>query len=97
MAVDPLGSHVRDELGLQLGALARPCRRRPVSALSFAVAAALPLVLIMAAPIEVRIPVTTLAALVLLALLGMIGAWLGGAPAARAAVRVTLGEAWRWR
>jgi VIT1/CCC1 family predicted Fe2+/Mn2+ transporter len=91
MAVDPLGSHVRDELGLQPGALARPLQAAVVSALSFAVGAALPLTLIALAPIGVRIPITALAALAALALLGTIGARLGGAPAGWAAVRVTIG------
>ena len=91
MAVDPLGSHVRDELGLQPGALARPLQAAVVSAVSFAVGAAVPLALIVAAPIGVRIPVTALAALALLGLLGAVGARLGGARAGRAALRVTIG------
>ena len=91
MAVDPLGSHVRDELGLQLGRLARPLQAAVVSAVSFALGAALPLVLIVLAPIGVRIPVTALGALALLALLGVIGARLGGAQPGRAALRVTVG------
>jgi vacuolar iron transporter family protein len=91
MAVDPLGSHVRDELGLGPGELARPLQAAVVSALSFAVGAALPLALIVAAPIGVRVPVTALAALALLALLGAVGARLGGARAGRAALRVTVG------
>jgi vacuolar iron transporter family protein len=93
MAVDPLGSHVRDELGLQPGRLARPLQAAVVSAISFAVGAALPLALIMLAPTGIRVPVTALAALVLLALLGAVGARLGGAPAGRAALRVTVGGA----
>ena len=68
MAVDPLGSHVRDELGLQPGGLARP----------FSVPAP-------------KSTVTALAALVLLELLGAVGARLCGAPAGRAALRVTIG------
>ena len=36
MAADPLGSHVRDELGLQTGRLARPLQAAVVSAVSFA-------------------------------------------------------------
>jgi vacuolar iron transporter family protein len=91
MAVDPLGSHIHDELGLQTGGLARPLQAAVVSAVSFAVGAALPLVLIVGAPISVRVPVTALAALGLLALLGAVGARLGGAPAGRAALRVTVG------
>jgi VIT1/CCC1 family predicted Fe2+/Mn2+ transporter len=91
MAVDPLGSHVRDELGLRPGALARPLQAAVISALSFAVGAAAPLALIVAAPIGVRVPVTALAALALLGLLGAVGARLGGARAGRAALRVTIG------
>ena len=91
MAVDPLGSHVRDELGLQPGVLARPLQAAVVSAVSFAVGAALPLALIVLAPMGGRIPVTALAALLLLALLGVVGARLGGAPAGRAALRVIAG------
>ena len=96
MAADPLGSHVRDELSLQPDGLARPLQAAVVSAGSFAVGAALPLALIVLAPIGVRVPVTALAALVLLALLGSVGARLGGARAGRAALRVTLGGPWRW-
>jgi vacuolar iron transporter family protein len=91
MAVDPLGSHVRDELGLQPGRLARPLEAAVVSAVSFAVGAAVPLVLIVLAPVGVRIQVTALGVLALLALLGSVGARLGGARAGRAALRVTLG------
>jgi VIT1/CCC1 family predicted Fe2+/Mn2+ transporter len=91
MATDPLGSHVRDELGLQPGRLARPLQAAAVSAVSFALGAALPLALIVLAPIGVRIPVTALGALALLALLGAIGARLGGAQPGRAALRVTVG------
>jgi VIT1/CCC1 family predicted Fe2+/Mn2+ transporter len=91
MEVDPLGSHVRDELGLQPGRLARPLQAAVVSAVSFAVGAALPLVLILLTPMDVRIPVTALGALALLALLGGIGARLGGAQPGRAALRVILG------
>jgi VIT1/CCC1 family predicted Fe2+/Mn2+ transporter len=93
MAVDPLGSHVRDELGLQPGGLARPLQAAAVSAVSFAVGAALPPVLTVGAPIGVRVPVTALAALGLLALLGAVGERPGGAPAGRAALRVTVGGA----
>jgi VIT1/CCC1 family predicted Fe2+/Mn2+ transporter len=101
-AVDPSGSHVRDELGLPPGVLARPLQAAVVSALSFAVGAALPLTLIVLAPIGVRVPVTALAALALLALLGAIGARIGRVAsqlgqaarllgAGRAALRVTIG------
>ena len=47
--------------------------------------------LIVLAPVGGRIPLTALGALVLLALLGVVGARLGGARAGRAALRVTMG------
>jgi VIT1/CCC1 family predicted Fe2+/Mn2+ transporter len=93
MATDPLGSHLHDELGLQPDGLARPLQAAVVSAVSFAAGAVLPLALIVGAPIGVRVPVTALAALVLLALLGAVGARLGGARVGRAALRVTVGGA----
>jgi VIT1/CCC1 family predicted Fe2+/Mn2+ transporter len=82
--------------------LARPLQAAVVSALSFTVGAALPLTLIVLAPIGVRVPVTALAALALLALLGAIGARIGRVAsqlgqaarllgAGRAALRVTIG------
>ena len=91
LAVDPLDSHVRDQLGVGPGVLARPLQAAVVSALSFAVGAALPLTLMVLTPIGVRIPVTALSALALLALLGVISAQLGGAGVGRAALRVTIG------
>jgi len=102
LAVDPLDSHVRDQLGVGPGVLAQPLQAAVVSALSFAVGAALPLTLIVLAPIGVRVPVTALAALALLALLGAIGARIGRVAsqlgqaarllgAGRAALRVTIG------
>jgi hypothetical protein len=50
MAVDPLGSHIRDELGLRPGGLARPLQ----AAVPLAVGAALPLALIVLAPVGAR-------------------------------------------
>jgi vacuolar iron transporter family protein len=55
MAVDPLAAHVRDELGLSEGLLARPVQAAVVSAASFAVGAVLPLLAVVLAPASVRI------------------------------------------
>jgi vacuolar iron transporter family protein len=96
------GGDARDGLGLQPAVLARPLQAAVVSALSFPVGAALPLTLIVLAPIGVRVPVTALAALALLALLGAIGARIGRVAsllgqaarllgAGRATLRVTIG------
>jgi vacuolar iron transporter family protein len=91
MRADPLGAHLRDELGLSDQTRARPVQAALVSAASFAVGAALPLLALLLAPPPARIAVIAASALGLLALLGAVGGRLGGAPAGRAALRVTLG------
>jgi len=91
MQVDPLGAHLRDELGLNQQTRARPVQAALVSAASFAVGAALPLLALLLAPPAGRIAAIAASALALLALLGVLGARLGGAAAGRGAVRVTLG------
>lgn len=89
---DPLGAHLRDELGIVEAGRARPVQAAAVSAASFAVAASLPVVAVVAAPASVRIATVVVVSLLALALLGVTGARLGGAPPARAAVRVVLGS-----
>jgi vacuolar iron transporter family protein len=91
MRADPLGAHLRDELGLSEQTGARPVQAALVSAASFAGGAALPLLALLLAPPAGRIAVIAASALGLLALLGAVGGRLGGAPAGRAALRVTLG------
>jgi VIT1/CCC1 family predicted Fe2+/Mn2+ transporter len=92
-AHDALAAHAAEELGLQLDGLARPLQAASVSAITFALGAALPLAAIATSPPAIRI--WTTAAATLLALTGL-GAWsarLGGAPIPRAIVRVVLGGA----
>jgi VIT1/CCC1 family predicted Fe2+/Mn2+ transporter len=91
MRTDPLGSHVRDELGIHPGAIARPVQAAVVSASSFAIGAALALLTAIAAPAGARIAVIAVVTLVLLAVLGVAGARLGGADPRRAALRITIG------
>jgi VIT1/CCC1 family predicted Fe2+/Mn2+ transporter len=91
MRVDPLGSHLRDELGMSEATRARPLQAALVSAASFALGAAPGLVVMMLAPASLRIPLTAAAAISLLATLGAIGGKLGGASPGRAALRVTFG------
>jgi vacuolar iron transporter family protein len=90
-SVDPLGAHLRDELGFSHAARARPGQAAVVSAASFAVGAAAPLLAVLLAPVANRIAATAAATLLLLAVLGAIGGRLGGAPAAPAALRVAVG------
>jgi VIT1/CCC1 family predicted Fe2+/Mn2+ transporter len=89
---DPLGAHLRDELGIVEAGRARPLQAATVSAGAFALASAIPLIAVVAAPSDARIPVVVVASLVALALLGVVGARLGGAPPGRAAVRVLVGS-----
>jgi vacuolar iron transporter family protein len=90
-AVDPLGAHLRDELGFSDAARARPVQAAVVSAVSFALGAAAPLLAVLLAPAGLRIALTAAATLVLLAVLGATGGRLGGAPAGPAALRVAVG------
>ena len=90
-AHDALPTHARDELGLDLSALARPVQASAVSALSFISGALLPVVIVALVPAATRMLVTVAATLLGLVLLGSVGAQLGGAPRGRAAVRVFIG------
>jgi VIT1/CCC1 family predicted Fe2+/Mn2+ transporter len=91
MQSDPLGSHVRDELGILEATKARPGQAALVSAVSFAIGAALTLVTAAAAPSAARVESIAVVTLVLLAALGVVGARLGGAPPWPAALRITIG------
>jgi VIT1/CCC1 family predicted Fe2+/Mn2+ transporter len=91
MAKDPLGAHLRDELGLTPDNLARPGQAAVTSAASFAVGAALPLLTVLVAPASARITALAVGALVLLGGLGALGGYLGGARPWRAMVRVMIG------
>jgi VIT1/CCC1 family predicted Fe2+/Mn2+ transporter len=90
---DPLRIHAREELKLDPDELAQPMQAALVSALSFALGAALPLAVITLAPAAVRGPLTLAAALSTLTALGAWSARLGGAPPVRAALRVVVGGA----
>lgn len=85
---DALEAHARDELGLTDERRARPLQAAWASALSFSVGAVLPLVAIGISPNSVRVGICVAVTLAALALLGDIGARLGGAPRLRATSRV---------
>lgn len=90
-ARDDLGAHVRDELGIDSTALARPFQAALTSALSFASFALVPIVALLIAPAGHRMLSIALASLASLALLGATGGYLGGASMVRGALRVTIG------
>lgn len=88
MAHDAIGAHARDELGITDTLSARPIQAALVSASSFAVGAALPLLV---APIlaETRlIPLVAATSLAFLAILGGLAARVGGANVKVGAIRV---------
>ncbi|MGD9507818.1 MAG: VIT family protein [Geminicoccaceae bacterium] len=87
---DALGSHARDELGISETVTARPIQAALVSALTFAVGAVIPLIVVLLVP-ETQIAVLVAASTIGgLALLGGLGASAGGAGVVRGAARVTL-------
>ncbi|MBS1118604.1 MAG: hypothetical protein H6Q90_832 [Deltaproteobacteria bacterium] len=90
---DKLGAHLRDELGIEEGALARPFQAGWISALSFAVFALLPIFGLLIAPASLRMVSIAGVTLISLAALGGLGGRLGGAPVVRASLRVTAGGA----
>ncbi len=85
---DALGTHLRDELGLTEVHTARPVQAALASMASFAVGAVLPLVVAALAPVSSLEITVSGASLLFLALLGTVSARAGGAPAARAVVRI---------
>jgi VIT1/CCC1 family predicted Fe2+/Mn2+ transporter len=89
MAHDALTTHARDELGISEITTARPIQAALASAGTFAVGAAMPMLTVLAAPRGLLIPVVVGASILFLALLGAFGAYAGGAPLLRSAVRVT--------
>ena len=89
MAKDALTAHARDELGISEITTARPVQAALTSAATFAVGAAMPLLMVVAAPASALVPIVSGASLGFLALLGAIGAKAGGANVLRATARVT--------
>jgi vacuolar iron transporter family protein len=89
MAKDALGAHARDELGISEISTARPVQAALTSAATFAIGAAMPLVMVLISPANKLIPFVTVASLVFLSILGAVGAQAGGANIATATARVT--------
>jgi VIT1/CCC1 family predicted Fe2+/Mn2+ transporter len=86
---DALGAHARDELGISETFRARPIQAAWASAASFAVGAAMPLLVAALAPVAVLIALVALTSLAFLALLGGLAARAGGAGVTMGAIRVT--------
>ena len=88
MVHDAIGAHARDELGISEALRARPIQAALVSAMSFAVGAAMPLLVTATVPPAILIPFVAGTSLLFLALLGSLAARAGGAGMAMGAMRV---------
>lgn len=93
MAHDALAAHSKDELGLTDAMSAKPIQAAFASALSFAIGAALPLLVVVLAPHRSLIPVTVVMSLLFLAILGGLAAKTGGASVQKGVIRVTFWSA----
>jgi vacuolar iron transporter family protein len=89
MAKDALGAHSQDELGISKGMTARPIQAALTSAVTFAVGAAMPLLMVVISPAGMLVTSVTVASLLFLALLGAIGARAGGSDILKGTLRVT--------
>lgn len=88
MARDALAAHARDELGISAALRARPVQAALTSALTFAVGAALPLIVVFLAPDARLVPAVAGASLLCLGSLGWLAARAGGARPVIGTVRV---------
>ena len=88
MAKDALGAHMRDELGLSEFTTARPIQAALTSAATFTSGAAVPLLAALVLPSTFVIAGVVGVSLVLLGMLGAIGAKVGGAGLLRPTLRV---------
>jgi VIT1/CCC1 family predicted Fe2+/Mn2+ transporter len=88
MAKDALGAHARDELGISEVVAARPIQAALTSAATFAAGAALPLIAAILSPQRLLAPIVFAVSLILLAVLGALGAKVGGAEILKPTLRV---------
>jgi vacuolar iron transporter family protein len=89
MAKDALEAHARDELGISETIAARPVQAAFASAASFAVGAAMPMLVSLLTPVSILVWLVSIASLLFLAVLGAVAAYTGGANVLKGAVRVT--------
>ena len=88
MAKNALEAHARDELGFSEDTQPKPIQAAFASALAFSVGAALPTLAAFLAPPDAVVKAVPAAALIFLVVLGALGAWAGGAPIVKPAIRV---------
>jgi len=93
---DAIGAHARDELGMSDTLRARPIQAALASASSFAVGAAMPLLVTALAPQASLIIFVSGTSLLFLALLGALAARAAVQVSRRAQYASRSGERWRW-
>jgi VIT1/CCC1 family predicted Fe2+/Mn2+ transporter len=89
MLHNALDAHARDELGITEALKARPLQAAGASAVSFALGAALPLLVVAVTPAASLLALVFFTSLVFLALLGGVAARAGGAKVLTGALRIT--------
>ena len=87
-AKDALGAHARDELGISELTEAKPIQAAIASAISFSLGAALPLAVVLLAPLQYMQTAVGVTSLIFLAVLGYLGARAGSADPVRPVIRV---------
>ncbi len=90
MAHDALGAHARDELGITDHTQAKPVQAALASAATFTSGGIVPIIVMAVSPREWTFWAVSTSALVLLAILGALGAKAGGASIWKGILRVTL-------
>ncbi len=85
---DALAAHAREEMGISEITTARPLQAAFVSAITFAIGAGIPLIIAYFVPLNVVIGAVIVSSLCLLAILGGLGAYVGGAPIWKGVVRI---------
>jgi len=88
-AHDALAAHARDELGISDMLSAKPIQAALASAATFAVGAAMPLLVVLLVPQSMLMWIVAGSSLLFLAILGSMAAQAGGASVMTSAIRVT--------
>jgi vacuolar iron transporter family protein len=88
MDKDALGGHAQDELGITKELSARPIQAAFTSALTFAVGAAMPLLVVLLAPSAMLAYAISITTLIFLGVLGAMGAQIGGSNILKGMMRV---------
>ncbi len=88
-AKDAYATHVRDELGLSEHMTARPVQAALTSSVTFSCGAVIPLLIALASPANALAALVSGGSLLSLAILGAVGARVGGAPILKPTLRVT--------